>query len=313
MSHLEEGTLTALIDGEIPSDALPAITAHLEACAACRSLLQELRELAGEADTLITRLGDGQASPAAVPGVIPIHAGRRLRTSRLVAWAATVAMAAGLGYWAGLPDATPPAVLAEGAEFTVPSPIAENRLAAADAAPPPDSAPAAQSVPAMPGRRETTTVADVPAVAPPTAALAQPQPEALGRTAVRRDQEAAKMADATAGARAGLAANAAAPPAAPALASERVAALRDRQEIAVESFAPIAFVDAVARMGGTLRLVDGLVPDRLEASTATVRVIYPLLNGELVLEQRRIGDSISVALRGPISADSLAVLRRRVR
>ena len=86
-----------------------------------------------------------------------------------------------------------------------------------------------------------------------------------------------------------------------------------RQEVAVESFAPISFVDAVARMGGTLRLVDGLVPDRLEASTAIVRVIYPLQEGELVLEQRRLGDSISVALRGPISAESLAVLRRRVR
>jgi hypothetical protein len=83
--------------------------------------------------------------------------------------------------------------------------------------------------------------------------------------------------------------------------------------VATESYAPIAFPEAVARLGGILRLVEGLVPDRLEASTTTVRVVYPLATGELVLEQRRQGDSIVVALRGPLSADSLAVLRGRIR
>jgi hypothetical protein len=90
-------------------------------------------------------------------------------------------------------------------------------------------------------------------------------------------------------------------------------ALADRQEVALEAFAPIDFFEAVARMGGTLRLIEGLVPDRLEASLTSVRVIYPLLTGELVLEQRREGDSVLVALRGPVSADSLVILRRRIR
>ncbi len=62
-----------------------------------------------------------------------------------------------------------------------------------------------------------------------------------------------------------------------------------------------------------VKSLTGLVPDRLEASATTVRVVYPLATGDLVLEQRRQGDSLVVVLRGPLSADSLAVLRGRIR
>ncbi|MDZ4675817.1 MAG: hypothetical protein SGI84_15320 [Gemmatimonadota bacterium] len=311
MSHLDEGTLTALLDGEIPSDVLPSITSHLEGCAACRSLLEELRQLAGEADSLVTSLGDGLATPVGTGVVVPNTSVRRTGTLRLVAWAATVVMAAGLGYWVGLPVATPPQMLAESTALPAAVEVQENRVPTVAELPSVESTQPVRSTAAAANRRAISAAAEPAAGAAPPQVVAQDAPATLGRAAARNDLQAAQSADASSGFRAELASPRAA--AAPAPPAEGLAALRDRQEIAVESFAPIEFVDAVARMGGTLRLIDGLVPDRLEASTATIRVIYPLLTGELVLEQRRIGDSVSVSLRGPISPDSLAVLRRKVR
>jgi hypothetical protein len=77
----------------------------------------------------------------------------------------------------------------------------------------------------------------------------------------------------------------------------------------------VTLKEASTLLGGSLRLIDGLIPDRLEASASTVRVIYPMMSGELVLEQRRDADSVVVSLTGPsgLSPDSLAVLRSRIR
>lgn len=311
MSHLEEGVLTALLDGEIPSVKLPPIQAHLKECAACRALLQELRDLAGEAEAMITSLGDGSA-PAPAAAVAPLRGRSRTRTYRLVAWAATVAMAAGLGWWARGPAALPTAGLAEDAVAApttgaVADAANDVALATGTTEPDPAATATAQRSAESPTERRAVPAAPIP---PP----ARDQPDALGRASVRSDAEAAKLAervvpDPGAAARGADLRSAAAPAAAPRPPEAAVL----RQEVSLESFAPISFPDAVARMGGSLRLIEGLVPDRLEASDSRVRVIYPLQAGELILEQRRAGDSIEVALRGPISADSLAALRRRVR
>lgn len=315
MSHLDEGQLTAMLDGEIPSGELAPIRGHLEACAECRTLLEELRGLMGEADTLITSLGDGTTGTAARAQVLPMGRASRSRSYRLLAWAATVVMAAGLGYWARGPGVAPMGGLSDGATRTPPGVALEDRSRNSQAVAPVESAGADRAAAPPAGRRAESAADASPAVPPPAPVVVEDAPAALGRAAARTDAGAAKVAERLvtepeASARASALRGAAG---APAAAPVPVAREATRQEVAVESFVPISFVDAVARMGGTLRLVDGLVPDRLEASTATVRVIYPLQAGELVLEQRRVGDSISVTLRGPVSADSLAVLRGRVR
>ena len=67
MPHLDEGTLHALLDGEIPSAELPPIQAHLGACAECRARLAEEQELLAESDRLIEVLELPPAAPAVTP------------------------------------------------------------------------------------------------------------------------------------------------------------------------------------------------------------------------------------------------------
>jgi len=78
---------------------------------------------------------------------------------------------------------------------------------------------------------------------------------------------------------------------------------------------PVTLPDAVRRLGGSLRLVDGLVPLRLEAQGQSIRVVYALAQGELVLAQRLIDGRVVFQLIAPpgFPADSLGKLRARVR
>jgi hypothetical protein len=77
----------------------------------------------------------------------------------------------------------------------------------------------------------------------------------------------------------------------------------------------IPYPDAVARLGGRLRQIDGLIPRRLEARGDTIRVVYRVGTREVVLVQRRDGDDIQVSLEVPAGfpADSLDLLRALVR
>jgi hypothetical protein len=81
------------------------------------------------------------------------------------------------------------------------------------------------------------------------------------------------------------------------------------------AFEAVDFPEAVRRLGGRIRLVDGLVPTRLEALGDTVRVGYRLGRGrDIWLRQFRVGDTIAYALLAPpeFPADSLASLTSRV-
>ena len=51
-SHLDDGTIHELLDGEIPSAQLPPLQAHLAACAECRARLDSARELVDFSDEL---------------------------------------------------------------------------------------------------------------------------------------------------------------------------------------------------------------------------------------------------------------------
>ena len=122
MQHLDEGTLHALLDGEIPSAELPPIQAHLGACAECRARLAEEQELLAESDRLIEVL----EPPGAAPAVAPVRkVPRRVWPTRL-AWAATLVLAAGLGYSARGGPAEPTAAVSpdSGSAFRAAEPAA---------------------------------------------------------------------------------------------------------------------------------------------------------------------------------------------
>lgn len=53
MSHLDEGTLHALLDGELDLHEVKEIQAHIGSCAACGSRLREVKEFHGESDRLV--------------------------------------------------------------------------------------------------------------------------------------------------------------------------------------------------------------------------------------------------------------------
>ena len=50
MPHLDEGTLHALLDGELEGTEVMEIQAHLGSCASCGSRLKDIREFMGEAE-----------------------------------------------------------------------------------------------------------------------------------------------------------------------------------------------------------------------------------------------------------------------
>ncbi|HEY3279361.1 MAG TPA: zf-HC2 domain-containing protein [Gemmatimonadales bacterium] len=100
MSHVDDGALHAYLDGELTPVERARLDAHLAECDACRARLDEERGLIERASQLL-----GLAQPPERAAPPPLH---QLRHPRLVwrlrmplAWAATVVLALGLGYYAG--------------------------------------------------------------------------------------------------------------------------------------------------------------------------------------------------------------------
>ncbi len=67
MSHLDEGTLHALLDGELETTEVAEIQAHLGSCSACGLRLREVKEFLVEADRLIASVELGTQPVGAVP------------------------------------------------------------------------------------------------------------------------------------------------------------------------------------------------------------------------------------------------------
>jgi len=99
MSHVDEGTLHAYLDRELPSVERAALEAHLADCATCRDNLSEERVLRERASAVL-----GSARPAERPAP-PLERLRRepkrspWRVRRSFAWAASIALALGVGYF----------------------------------------------------------------------------------------------------------------------------------------------------------------------------------------------------------------------
>ena len=320
MSHPDDGTIQMLLDGELDSAERVRIEAHIGGCAACSARLAEAREFQAEADRLVEVL----AVPAA-PAVTRAARGRP-RLLRSLAWAASVTLAVALGYWSRGTGVQAPGALPEGSR---PTQVGVN------------SPPSAPSVPTEP-----------PIAAPGApAAKAQPAP-VLAQRNTRDDAAGAPAADALASTE-----RAAAAPEAKSLAEaeakERVAD-RPAANIVAPSPVPgaawrvIAMEEGVQMLGGQIRLIDGLTPDRVETGPGTavagadpalpvVRVVYGA--GAVALDEQRPTPAaaarresggyaakasgavtewqerggIRYVVTGSVSADSLRALGARVR
>ena len=98
MSHVDEGTLHAYLDGELAPVERERVDVHLKGCPACQARLADERAIIERAGRLL-----GMATPPerAMP---PLHQLRQPRLTwrlrRPLAWVATLIMAVGLGWFA---------------------------------------------------------------------------------------------------------------------------------------------------------------------------------------------------------------------
>lgn len=314
MPHLDEGTLHALLDGEIPSAELAPIQAHLGGCAECRARLAEEQDLLAESDRLIEVL----ELPEAAPAVVPVRkAPRRVWPTRL-AWAATVVLAAGLGYSArgGPLEPAPAPSRDSGVEFRAAEPVA------APPAAPPATEPVGQS------RDQALAPKLGAAPAPPTDAR-RGKAAAANVAPAEEKAELRAAADTSAAPPSATGVQPPPRPSAPASDLARVGALRQEgtrlREVAPAgaladraAFAaaqPATLPEAMRVLGGSLRLIDGMIPERLETLGNTVRVVYRTGFGELLLAQELQDGTVRFNLIAPrgFPADSLERLRSRIR
>lgn len=318
MQHLEDGIIQELIDGEVPSDDLPPIQAHLAACEACRARLDMARLAAAEADELLTILDEvAAAAPSTEPLVWPI---KRPHWSRNLAWAASLMLAVGLGYTGRdvINDvvggrSAPEATVAD----TTPAVLSERARRDEELAAPPAAAEAAPTE----SRVEPALPRDLPVIpaAPPAVVGGMTAEDAARQAALgaavresisgRRDERREAVPQAAFN-RTGSPANRAAP-------QGNVASPLELADAAKSMVAaqPVDLPTALRILGGSIKLIDGLVPDRLDAWQNEVMVVYRVRWGELLLAQHRVADSLVWHLAPPpgFPADSLAVLQRKVR
>jgi hypothetical protein len=98
MSHLDDGTLHAYLDGELGSTERERLEGHLAGCPPCRERLAEERALVERAERLLGLA----APPAPTRAAPPLHGLRRRpawwRARVPLVWAATLALALGAGW-----------------------------------------------------------------------------------------------------------------------------------------------------------------------------------------------------------------------
>jgi len=157
MSHVDEGTLHAYLDGELPSSERAALEEHLAQCTTCRAALADERALRERASAL---LGSARPIERSAPPLEQLRRSAQARRSpwyvrRSFAWAASIALALGAGYLLRSPTGEVAAPGSQQPSSVGPTIVATTR---APTAPPPEQKPTA---PAQ--RRTTPRVPRVPA------------------------------------------------------------------------------------------------------------------------------------------------------
>jgi len=323
MSHLDEARLHAFLDGELPIAERTAVEAHLEECPSCQALYAEARAFAAEADALLDTMDlppkAGAPAPPG-PGRFQPRASRWVRY-RTLAWAATVVLAAGLGYLASdlrYHRAFAPAET-DFAPVSAPARPRPDQRSPADRERPtvPASTQPAPASEAQGPRQETARTLENRTGAKPQATIqtgeAVPETGLPARTANANDAERVASPPAERIATPGQAAPVPGARLQDSLRRPAMAPSPRPSEGAVwggpphrgdplpgtrPGFRPISLEEAVRRLGGNIRLVDGMVPSRILAETGAaadsalglVRVVYGSPpDPEIWLDQWRSG------------------------
>jgi hypothetical protein len=384
MGHVDDGTLNALLDGELDAAAGEEIRSHVAGCPECARRLEEARRFLAEADDLLGVLavpppavapaasprrvsktakevaidldGATHKSPAIVPEPSPDLSrggpGGRARRPPFdfttLAWAATLVLALGVGFLANeVRHGREPLARSEGGAG-VPAPAAPESASVTAAAPAPgrpaDAAkagvprgraastqvaarssgrsrgrphqvPRPTRKPQMPNAGKQLAIGERPGAQAPVAAEGA---AVLAGVAGRRDTAAAGRA-APAGALGGAAADRAARAPVPALArgavEPRAAANAAEEAAPPAAFRPATLAEAVARLDGAIRLIDGMQVDAVEVGPGrlvpgadrahdVVRVVYRhTAGGRLQLDEQRVGvpaDTAAIAREGVV-------------
>lgn len=313
MPHLDEGTIHALLDGELTGPEGLAVHEHVIACPTCANRISEERLLQAEAERMIAEL-DRPAASQAVPESIPVQlapppdepvtrgppvvlmpdrgeTGAR-RPTRYLAWAATLAVAVGAGYFAsqGLTRGPEAGATAEISDAPTAAPVVPQVGAGApDSSLSPDTATVAA---AAPGAADSLPADERLAAAEPSPAAASAafRNEAEPRAAdVARSEREASRPEPTAQKSAAAPRDAAQPPAARLQAGAAVsgaaaasaAASRDsvwvpaaptpeipparRRALALDQEAQISMrvgLDEAQRLlGSSVHVIDGMQPE----------------------------------------------------
>jgi hypothetical protein len=340
MQHLDDGLLHALVDGEVPSSELGPIQAHLTSCADCRVRLDEARAMAGESNALIELI---EVPASGGPVALPAPRRRPAAWIKPIMLAASLGLAVAIGYAGGARQGETfvPAVLrVDTLYLSEDGPANRQDISEEPAAPATVPAPRSAAVrsdeqtrsrrqaPAE-SREAETDQAAVPAAPTPAGERRDSAAQRRLSSQYRLEELVVTSSEESRRIPARQPARDAVGQAARALtdsmlkrannegaAKSLAAAPQARLEEAVTTLAvtPISFTEAVALLGGQLKLIEGMVPARLESSGTAVRVVYVLERGELILQQRREADSVSVTLIAPaLSPDSLAKLRQKIR
>ena len=349
MSHLDDGIIAELIDGELDDAALSAAKAHIESCAECRARHAEALSYSTESDRLVGAVELPRPARPLRPRSSRGGSTRRIPW-RALGWAASIVMAAGIGYYTGVPR--PGSPLPESASRKQ----ANEQVAEAEA----DRATLATGEAESPRReRQAATLpsASAPPDTGPSRQLAGRRPGDPAPAAAPVAEEAARVRDraqppAAADASLGMAQNRGVPVNEPAEAKTEAA--RPARIAGIAPAAAVSMESAINRLGGSIRLVDGMEAVAVRGTTDPgtgvegIRVVYldPPAR-ELWLDQRRtpatdepagradnllVGDTIAsvqadgrrslswrdgagfqLSLSGYLSLDSLHVLARRVR
>ncbi|MEX0691931.1 MAG: hypothetical protein WD934_05030 [Gemmatimonadales bacterium] len=298
MLHLDDAVIAEYIDTAVISRDHER---HLSACAECRVLVEDAVRVREQAKAILHR-GLATADPPPFTGILA-RAGRtpvRRRSYRGLAWAATVALAAGLGWYGRalvLPAPTPVVTYIQ-------VPVGESLIVMAEA--PASEAPATPAAPAP----SPVTMAD----------LAGPTTSGAG---------------AGTGTVGGIERLPAAPPPERAFAlrqaepeaAQRLGRLREEQD-AISDWRAVSLEEAQTMLGGDLQTVAGLqtLGYAVRAVRGGVEVrTEQVLGGGAVLEllQRRLRDNLlaadavrrgdfEVSGRAPIPRDSLRALLLRL-
>ena len=177
MSHVDDGTLNALVDGELDVHQRAAVELHLAACGDCARRVAEATALAQQVTSLLTTLDVSvppvRTMPAPMPTEAPVSrppARRSPITLRRLAMAASVLLVAGVSYEVGRRDdsaAAPEATLESAPLGAIRDPNADavgGAVAASSAALP--SSPAVSS-PAVSSPAVSSPAVSLPAAAAP--------------------------------------------------------------------------------------------------------------------------------------------------